>query len=181
MRTRRRWHTCLAVATVLIAPWIIVLTLQKPADRFAWSCRASYEVNTITSGAGAMRAIGVMASDYHADGSGVARYSGTLSQDTTPPHRTVVHRVTEFSYGVLGSFLKITTQTAAALMDDNTSDALAIKYVSAGFKPGHTEYFQIRNVGEGAVVAGYDGMPRIYCATAPDGTIAPVEKNPIRQ
>lgn len=181
MRIWSKWRICLAAATALIAPWIIVLTLQKPADRFDWSCRASYEINTISSDAGAARAIGVMVSDYHADGSGVARYSGTLTRETTPPRRTVVHRATEFGYGALGSFLRISTHKATSLMDDNTSDALAISYVSAGFKPGHTEYFQIRNVGEDAVVAGFRDMPRIYCATSPDRAMPPFEEKPMRQ
>lgn len=159
----------LVAILVLLLPWTLFF-LQKPVNYIDWSCQSSHEIARVSVDT-VFRSFGQVTSYYHADGTGIARFAGTFSQELPgqPTQNTTLHRATEFSYSVLGAFVKVVTNKATTLMDDNTPDALAIKYAYMGFKPGYTEYFQIMNVGSSAVAAGFAGMPRIYCQ--------PIEKN----
>jgi hypothetical protein len=153
----------LASALVLIAPWVFVF-FTVPVKHLEWGCKSDYEINSISGGAN-FRVSGQVSTFYHADGTGVARFAGTLSQELPAQSavRTSLYRATEFDYSVLGAFVRVTTNKATTLMGDNTTDDLAIKYGYKGFKPGYIEYFQIIQVGGGAVAAGFSDMPRIYC------------------
>jgi hypothetical protein len=151
-------------AAILIAPWLL-LYIYLPARNIDLTCQSTYEMLKRADGRADARSYGTMTSYYHADGSGISRYAGMLQIETESAkhQKFTVHRVNNFGYELVGSFIKVTSQQSSKYVDDNADDSAVAEYVYPGFKSGSVEYFKIFKVGGKGFAAGIGFMPRIYC------------------
>jgi hypothetical protein len=151
---------------LIAAPWLLVY-IFLPAGKIELACQAEYEIARGVGAGKLVRSHGVMTSYYHADGSGMARYSGTLltGDDRGHSNAYTVHRTSQFRYEMIGSFVKINSRSTAKHIDDNADDAMVNEYVYDGFKNNSVNYFQMLKMGNGSFAAGIGTMPRVYCGT----------------
>lgn len=153
---------------LFVAPWFFA-TFFLPNGNLNLTCQSAYEIVRDAGNDKEVRSYGTMTSYYHADGSGIARYTGTLDMGTGSgqSNHFAVYRTSQFTYELIGSFVRITSQTTAKHLGDNVDDAMAIAYVYPGFKNKNVDYFQILKIEEGSYAAGSGSMPRMYCETLP--------------
>ena len=163
-----KWVKYSGLGLLAIVPWMLGY-IFLPVDKIDFSCESHYEIlNEFTVGE-SMRSYGRMNSNYNAKGSGVGSYVGTLmkTEQNGVSKSFNLHRVFDFTYEIIGSYVRVNTGKTSKYIGDNTPNSMAEEFVYRGFKSGETEYFQVLGMGTSGIASGIGGMPRIYCGVTP--------------